>query len=124
MAMVSGVDFAVVPTHDFAAASAFYGDTLGLEKTVDYGKVDGAEYETGNLTLQLIDAKLMGGSFTPSTNPLALHVDDFEGAKSTLASRGVEFIGDDIDSGVCWMAFFKDPDGNALMIHHRYAPRD
>ena len=60
--------------------------------------------------------------FRANTVPIALHVEDFEGAKSELQSRGVEFKGDTIDSGVCYQAFFEDPDGNTLGIHHRYAP--
>ena len=58
-----------------------------------------------------------------SAAPIEFHVDDFEAAKAELESRGVEFLGDTLDSGVCFQAFFKDPDGNALAIHHRYAPR-
>jgi hypothetical protein len=60
--------------------------------------------------------------FHPSKNPLALHVEDVEAARAELESRGVEFAADTLDSGVCHMAFFQDPDGNALMLHHRYAP--
>jgi hypothetical protein len=44
-------------------------------------------------------------------------------ARQTLEQRGIEFQGDTFDTGVCHMAFFNDPDGNALMLHHRYAPR-
>ena len=58
-----------------------------------------------------------------SPNPVAFHVDDVEAARSTLESRGVSFNGDTFDTGVCHMAFFQDPDGNALMLHHRYVPR-
>jgi catechol 2,3-dioxygenase-like lactoylglutathione lyase family enzyme len=59
----------------------------------------------------------------PRTNnhPIALHVDDFEAARDELESRGVEFRGETLDSGVCFQAFFQDPDGNVLGIHHRYA---
>ena len=60
---------------------------------------------------------------TEPTNPLALHVDDVAEARATLEARGVEFAGDTLDTGVCHMAFFADPDGNALMLHHRYAKR-
>ena len=54
--------------------------------------------------------------------PIAFHVEDVEAARAELESKGVEFAGDIIDSGVCFMAIFRDPDGNALMLHHRYAP--
>ena len=121
--IVTGTDFVMLPTQNFEAAAAFYRDTLGLEHTVSYGMIDGGEFETGNLTIQIMDTTKLPIDFSPNTNPVALHVDDFAAAKEALASRGVEFLGDDIDSGVCNMAFFRDPDGNALMIHHRYAPR-
>jgi catechol 2,3-dioxygenase-like lactoylglutathione lyase family enzyme len=123
MALVKGVDFVFLPTRDYAAAAAFYGDVLGLERSVDYGRIPGGEFETGNLTLQLIESKAIGLEFRASTSPVALHVDDVESARTQLESRGVSFEGDTIDSGVCHMAFFRDPDGNALLLHHRYAPR-
>jgi predicted enzyme related to lactoylglutathione lyase len=62
--------------------------------------------------------------FAPQTNAHpALHVDDVAAAKAELEGRGVEFAGEIFDTGVCHMAFFKDPDGNDLMLHNRYAPR-
>ena len=54
---------------------------------------------------------------------MALHVEDVAAARATLEERGVGFHGDIFDTGVCHMALFADPDGNALMLHHRYAPR-
>jgi catechol 2,3-dioxygenase-like lactoylglutathione lyase family enzyme len=123
MSLVKGVDFVFLPTRDYAAAAAFYGDVLGLERSADYGKIPGGEFETGNLTLQLIESESIGLEFQASASPVALHVDDVEAARSELESRGVSFEGETIDSGVCHMAFFRDPDGNALLLHHRYAPR-
>ena len=120
---VTGVDFATVFVTDYEKACDFYGKTLGLEHSVDYGKFPGGEFETGNLTLQLMDAAAIGREFTPSTHPIALHVEDVEAARSALEEQGVKFVADTIDSGVCHMAFFTDPDGNTLCFHHRYAPR-
>lgn len=120
---VSGVDFATVFVDDYPAAVEFYGEKLGLEHSIDYGKIPGGEFETGNLTLQLMDAASVGQEFKPSTHPIALHVEDVEAARSELEAKGVAFQGETIDSGVCHMALFKDPDGNQLMLHHRYAPR-
>lgn len=120
---IKGVDFLTVFVKDFDAATEFYGATLGLPCSARYGQFDGAEYETGNLTLQVISSGALGREFVPSTHPLALRVDDVASARATLEERGVEFI-HDIDSGVCNMAFFADPDGNSLMLHHRYAPKD
>jgi catechol 2,3-dioxygenase-like lactoylglutathione lyase family enzyme len=84
----------------------------------------GIEFETGNLTIAVMQSDAFGLEFRANTHPIALHVDDFEAAKAELASRGVEFRGDTLDSGVCWQAFFADPDGNVLAIHHRYAPKE
>ena len=123
-ALVSGVDFVMLPTRDLAAAEAFYGDVLGLECSARYGSDRGAEFETGSLTLQLLAVEALGLEFHPMPNPVALHVDDVAAARSQLEAAGVEFAADTMDSGVCHMAFFHDPDGNALLLHHRYAPRD
>ena len=54
---------------------------------------------------------------------IALHVDDVAAARAALEAKGVEFMGDTFDTGVCHMALFTDPDGNGLMLHNRYAPR-
>jgi 3-hydroxyisobutyrate dehydrogenase-like beta-hydroxyacid dehydrogenase/predicted enzyme related to lactoylglutathione lyase len=121
--VVTGVDFVSVPTRDFAAAMEFYGTTLGLPCTSRYGRMPGAEFETGNLTLQVIESEAFGLEFRPLNHPIALHVENVEAARAGLESRGVTFTNDTLDSGVCHMAFFRDPDGNALMLHHRYAPR-
>ena len=120
---VSGVDFVTIFVKDYPAAVEFYGGTLGLEHSVDYGKIPAGEFETGSLTLQVMDAASIGREFEPSTHPIALHVDDVESTREKLAAAGVAFQGETIDSGVCQMAIFSDPDGNTLMLHHRYAPR-
>jgi catechol 2,3-dioxygenase-like lactoylglutathione lyase family enzyme len=120
--IVSGTDFVCIPTKDFEAASAFYADTVGLERSKRWGDMPAGEFETGNLTLAVMQVDAFGIDFSPNSVPIALHVDDFEGAKAELESRGVKFRGDVIDSGVCLQAFFHDPDGNMIGIHHRYAP--
>ena len=82
-----------------------------------------AEFETDNLTLSVYDAESMGLEHNANPNPIALHVEDVAAARAALQERGVTFNGEMLDTGVCHMAFFADPDGNALMLHHRYAPR-
>jgi predicted enzyme related to lactoylglutathione lyase len=68
---------------------------------------------------------MFGLEFAPQTTAhIALHVDDVEAARQELEGKGIEFQGETFDTGVCHMAFFADPDGNNLMLHHRYAPRD
>ena len=121
--IVTGVDFVSVPTRDLQRAVAFYGDTLGLRRSMYRPERNFAEFETGNLTLSVIDPVGMGMEFRVNPNAIALHVDDVAAARRTLEERGVAFTGDIFDTGVCHMAFFADLDGNALMLHHRYAPR-
>jgi predicted enzyme related to lactoylglutathione lyase len=122
--IVTGVDFVSIPTRDLERAVAFYGETLGLRRTVYMPERNFAEFETGNLTLNVMDPVRMGvGEFAANRNAIALHVDDVHEARRTLEGRGVAFVGDVFDTGVCHMAFLADPDGNALMLHHRYAPR-
>lgn len=121
--LVTGVDFVSVPTHDLARAVAFYGETLGLPCSVHRPEHGFAEFETGNLTLSVISPERMGLEYHVSHTHIALHVDDVAAARATLEERGVAFEGDTFDTGVCHMGFFTDPDGNALMLHHRYAPR-
>lgn len=122
--LVRGVDFVSVPTRDLEAAVDFYGGKLGLRCSVHMPERNFAEFETGNLTLNIHDPEKMGiGSFSANTNAIALHVEDVAAARRDLEARGVSFAGDTFDTGVCHMGFFADPDGNALMLHHRYAPR-
>jgi predicted enzyme related to lactoylglutathione lyase len=120
---ITSVDFTTVFVKDYPAAVEFYGQTLGLEHSVDYGKIPAGEFEAGNLTLQVMDAASVGREFQPSGHPIAFHVEDVEAARAELESKGITFLADTMDSGVCHMAHFTDPDGNALMLHHRYAPR-
>jgi predicted enzyme related to lactoylglutathione lyase len=121
--VITGVDFIPVPARDFDAAVTFYGDTLGLVRSAYRPDRGFAEFETGNLTLSVICPQRMGMEHHVSQNAIALHVDDMGAARSKLQEAGVEFTGETFDTGVCHMSFFTDPDGNALMLHHRYAPR-
>jgi catechol 2,3-dioxygenase-like lactoylglutathione lyase family enzyme len=119
---VTGVDFVTVPTRDFDKADEFYGDVLGLSRSKRWGNMPAGEFETGSLTIAVMQSDAFGLEFQPHTHPVALHVADVADARSELESKGVEFPAETLDSGVCHMAFFNDPDGNALMLHHRYAP--
>jgi catechol 2,3-dioxygenase-like lactoylglutathione lyase family enzyme len=119
---VNGVDFITVPTRDFEAAERFYGETLGLQRSKQWGQMPAREFETGSLTIAVMQSDAFGIPFAPHGHPIALHVDDVDAARAELEGQGIEFRGDTIDSGVCHMAIFSDPDGNALMFHHRYAP--
>jgi predicted enzyme related to lactoylglutathione lyase len=120
---VTGVDFVTVFVKDYDAATDFYGTLLGLPRSQQYGRINGCEFETGTLTLQVMEAAAIGREFEPSTHPIALHVEDVAAAREALEAHGVDFFGETIDSGVCHMAIFADPDGNTLMFHNRYAPQ-
>jgi predicted enzyme related to lactoylglutathione lyase len=119
---VTGVDFITVPTRDFEKADEFYGDVLGLARSKRWGDMPAREFETGSLTIAVMQSDAFGLEFQPHTHPVALHVEDVHAARSELESKGVAFPAETMDSGVCYMAHFSDPDGNALMFHHRYAP--
>jgi predicted enzyme related to lactoylglutathione lyase len=121
---ISGVDFIAVPTQDYEKADEFYGGVLGLERSKQWGSMPAREYETGSLTIAVMQSDAFGLEFKPHSHPIAFQVDDVEAARAELESRGVQFGADTMDSGVCHMAHFRDPDGNTLMLHHRYAPAD
>ena len=121
---ITGVDFITVPTRDFDAASAFYRDVLGLECSTRWGQMPAAEFETGTLTIAVMQSDAFGVEFAPHSHPIALHVADDAASRAELEGKGVTFVADTMDSGVCHMAHFRDPDGNVLMLHHRYAPKD
>jgi predicted enzyme related to lactoylglutathione lyase len=121
--IVGGVDFIALSSTDLERAAQFYGDTLGLTRSVYIPDRHYSEFETGNLTLSVIEGEKMGIGHSVNRNAIALHVDDVAAARAALEAQGVEFRAETLDTGVCHMAFFADPDGNALMLHHRYAPR-
>jgi predicted enzyme related to lactoylglutathione lyase len=120
--LVTGVDFITVPTRDFDKAGEFYGNVLGLRRSKQWGSMPAAEFETGTLTIAVMQSDAFDIEFQPHTHPIALHVEDVEAARAQLEAQGVTFVADTMDTGVCHMAHFRDPDGNALMLHHRYAP--
>ena len=115
------VDFIAVPTNDVEKAAEFYGQVLGLEKNPN-SLHDWIEFETGNVTLALVSAEGHGREFVPLPHgSIALRVPDVEGERARLEEAGIEFHGETFDTGVCHMAFFSDSEGNALMLHRRYA---
>jgi catechol 2,3-dioxygenase-like lactoylglutathione lyase family enzyme len=120
--IVERTDFISVPVTDMERAKEFYGETLGLEQVSDRGF---PEYQLGeNISVYLLNMEGIGRQFTgPHTAHIAIRVPDVAETRRELEARGVEFEGDTLDTSVCHMAFFRDPDGNALMLHRRYAPR-
>ena len=121
--LVNGVDFATVSAEDHEASAAFYENVLGLERSKSWGSMPATEFETGSLTIAVVDWTGFGRENSPNPNAIVLHVDDVREAKETLEGRGVEFQTDVIDSGFCLQAYFADPSGNALGIHSFYGER-
>jgi predicted enzyme related to lactoylglutathione lyase len=118
---VERTDFVGVPVRDIERAVEFYGTTLGIERNARAHQA-WPEFETGNVTLGMMVPDAIGREFVPNPWPIALRVPDVAEARTRLEDAGVEFHGETLDTGVCHMAFFSDPDGNALMLHRRYAP--
>ncbi len=121
--IVERTDFISVPVTDMDRAKAFYGETLGLPQVNDTEEQGFPEYQLGeNASVYLLKMENVGSSFQgPHTASIALRVPDVEEARKELEAKGVAFGGDTFDTGVCHMAFFADPDGNAIMLHRRYA---
>ena len=119
---VERTDFVGVPVTDRERAIEFYGGTLGLKRN-ELAHAEWPEFETGNLTILLNTPEQTGVPFSPSNTAIALRVPDVAVAMEELRAKGVTFFHEEpYDSGVCHMAFFEDPDGNSLILHHRHAP--
>ena len=119
---VERVDFVSFLTQDIGRAKDFYAGTLGLEIESE-GESD-MEFRLGQVTLDVFNPASIGQEFAPSPAGIAIRVPDVATARADLEAKGVQFDGEIVDTGVCHFAFFKDPDGNALMLHRRYAPFD
>ena len=118
--MISRLDFVGIPSQDAERSRAFYVDTLGLRPD-EHAQ---AEFWAGGQCFGIWEPARFGMEFAPQKNAHpALHVDDVAATRAELEAKGVTFAGETFDTGVCHMAFFTDPDGNDLMLHHRYAPR-
>ena len=118
--MTMKLDFIAVPTRDPERARSVYLDTLGLRPDSE------ARFEAwaGETCLAFWEPERLGQEFVPQKNGhIALHVEDIAAARADLEAKGVTFLGETFDTGVCHMAFFTDPDGNDLLLHHRYSPR-
>jgi catechol 2,3-dioxygenase-like lactoylglutathione lyase family enzyme len=121
---VERVDFVSFLTQDMARAKRFYTEVLELKVETEDENGNDMELTAGQVTLDIFDPSSIGQPFAPSPAGLALRVPDVAAAREELEAKGIDFDGETVDTGVCHMAFFKDPDGNALMLHRRYAPFD
>lgn len=119
MPAIVKLDFVSIPSQDVERSCAFYGETLGL-RADEHAPT---EFWAGDTCLAIWDPTTAGLGFAPQTHAhLALQVEDVAAARAELEAKGVEFTGDVFDTGVCHMAIFSDPDGNALMLHRRHTP--
>ena len=117
--MITKLDFVGVPSTDADRSRAFYVETLGLRPD-EHSK---GEFWVGNTCFAIWMPEQWGEEFKPQTNAIVLlHVDDVEAARAELEAKGIEFVGETVDTSVCHMATFLDPDGNPLVLHKRYAP--
>lgn len=117
--MITKTDFIGIPSTDAERSRAFYVETLGLRPD-EHSRF---ECWAGDTCFGIWEPAKFGMEFAPQKNAHpALHVDDVEAARKELEGKGVEFAPETLDTGVCHMAFFTDPDGNDLMLHRRYAP--
>jgi catechol 2,3-dioxygenase-like lactoylglutathione lyase family enzyme len=115
---VETVDYLAIPVRDVDRAVVWYHDVLGLEPGAS------GEVETPNVTLSFWSPEEDGGEFVPNSSGFGVRVADVDEARRELEAKGIQFLGETVDSGVCHMAFFTDPDGNPITLHRRYAARD
>jgi catechol 2,3-dioxygenase-like lactoylglutathione lyase family enzyme len=116
---VEQVDFVTIPTRDTSRAMAFYTDVLGLARS----EHSAGEVETSNVTLTFWNPESQGLAFEPNTAGVALRVSDVDSAVAEVRAAGAEVVGVE-DTGVCHMGFVRDPDGNTVILHKRYALRE
>jgi catechol 2,3-dioxygenase-like lactoylglutathione lyase family enzyme len=114
---VETVDFLTIPTRDVERSVQWYADVLGLDRGAP------GEVETPNVTISFWDPERNGEEFKPHVGGFAIRVGDVAEARRELETKGVAFTGETVDTGVCHMGFFEDPDGNTIILHRRYAPR-
>ena len=119
---VERVDYIRIPVTDMEAANRFYGEVLGLERNPNLAHDDWVEYEAGNVTLAVMTPHTHDYEFTPlPPGTIALRVPDVAEARAELEAAGVQ-VNELWDSGVCHGAGFRDPAGNAILLHRRYKP--
>jgi predicted enzyme related to lactoylglutathione lyase len=113
---IKGIDLTGYLVKDPKAAIAFYRDVLGLEPTAVDDEGRGAEFTLADGTTFGVwkEPGAAVGGFVMFT------VDDAKAAVAELRGRGLQ-ISDADETPVCFMAFAKDPEDNAIIIHQRKA---
>ena len=119
---VERVDYIRVPVKDIEEAKQFYGELLGLPLNPNSPDEDWLEFEAGNVTLAVMTPHTHDYEFSPlPPGALAFRVPDVAEAKAKLEAAGVQ-VNDMWDSGKCRGAGVRDPSGNPILLHRRYAP--
>ena len=119
---ITGVDFVTVPTTDIDAAVSSTARCSGSPSSSSGARCRASSSRPATSHRDHGARRAFGQEFRRNGLPIAFQVPDVEAARERAEAEGVEFDGDIIDSGVCHQAFFNDPDGNPLGLHHRYAP--
>ena len=115
--MIKEVAFVAIAVSDKERARKFYQETLELKPGMIAMEGAWVEYDLGPTTI--------GVGCWPGWEPsrdgttVAFEVEDIDGAYTKLKERGVMFDIEKTETPVCWMAQFRDPDGNKLLIHKR-----
>jgi catechol 2,3-dioxygenase-like lactoylglutathione lyase family enzyme len=116
--VIEKVDTVGIPSRDTERSRTFYVETLGLRPD----ERSSNEFWIGETCFAIWEPERFGMDFQPMTSGIALlRVEDVAAARAELEAKGVEFVGETFDTGVCPMAMFLDPDGNTLTLHRRYA---
>jgi predicted enzyme related to lactoylglutathione lyase len=115
--MIKEVAFVAIAVSDAERARKFYQETLELTPSTTAMGGAWVEYDLGTVTI--------GVGCHPAWKPsrdgttVAFEVADMDAAIAKLKERGVAFDMEKTETPVCWMAQFRDPDGNKLVVHKR-----
>ena len=113
---ISGIHHVTLVVKDLSAATAFYGETLGLPALdrPDYD-FEGAWFTCGLIEFHLIVAE---EHLDPTRRHLAVEVDDFDACMDSVQSSGVAIVGGPGTRSHNGRSFFfcKDPSGNLIEI--------
>jgi predicted enzyme related to lactoylglutathione lyase len=115
--MIKEVAFIAVAVSDFARSKEFYEETLELKLESAPEGYPWAEFEVGGVTIGVGQHENWQPSRDGTT--IAFEVDDIDATIAKLKERGVKFDMEKTETPVCFMAQFRDPDGNKLLVHKR-----
>jgi predicted enzyme related to lactoylglutathione lyase len=115
--MIREVAFVAIAVSDAERARKFYQEILELKPSMTAMEGAWVEYDLGGTTIGIGCHPAWQPSKEGTT--VAFEVDDFDSTIAKLQERGVTFDMPKTETPVCWMAQFRDPDGNKLLVHKR-----